>query len=72
MPRCGTAASKSKWSMSPGSGLPLLDEPNLPRAAQYTKEHTRPWSVKGDGVHTCHPGRQPPDSGKPSNVCSLR
>lgn len=26
--------------------LPLLDEPNLPRDAQYTKEHTRRWSAK--------------------------
>jgi NAD(P)H-dependent FMN reductase len=29
-------------------GLPLLDEPNLPREAQYTKEHTRRWSAKVD------------------------
>jgi NAD(P)H-dependent FMN reductase len=31
-----------------GFGLPLLDEPNLPRDAQYTKEHTRRWSAKID------------------------
>jgi NAD(P)H-dependent FMN reductase len=28
--------------------LPLLDEPNLPRDARYTKEHTRRWSAKVD------------------------
>ena len=28
-------------------GLPLLDEPNLPRDAQYTKDHTRRWSAAG-------------------------
>ncbi|ORW99165.1 NADPH-dependent FMN reductase [Mycobacterium triplex] len=29
-------------------GLPMLDEPNLPRDALYTKEHTRRWSMKVD------------------------
>lgn len=28
--------------------LPLLDEPNHPRMAKYTKDHTRAWSAKAD------------------------
>ncbi len=30
--------------------LPLLDEPNHPRFARYTKEHTRRWSALVDGA----------------------
>lgn len=38
--------------------LPLLDEPNHPRMAKYTKEHTKRWSetiARGDAYIFCTP-----------------
>lgn len=39
-------------------GLPLLDEPNHPRMAKYTKDHTKRWSEavsRGDAYVLCTP-----------------